>query len=103
MAAKSDPSKEAIRYLADRLYDLLRSPNVPDSNWEPANIVDVVDRAGRGIHRLAESIKPDAAPGRDAGGGQVGSLTEAAMGITSGLFRIAESIESLADAIRERT
>ena len=43
-----------------------------------------------------------AAPGHDENGGTVGCLTEAMMGVTSGLIRIAEAISDLARAIRER-
>jgi hypothetical protein len=53
------------------------------------------------LHRLARSITPEALPGRDAADGHVESLTEAVMGITSGLFEIARSIDGLADAVRE--
>ena len=35
--------------LADALRDVLTSPNVPDSNMEPANIVDALDDLSRGI------------------------------------------------------
>ena len=51
------------------------------------------------LHQIANAITPfDATPGTDETGGVVGSLTEAAMGITSGLFKIAEAIEHLAEA-----
>lgn len=55
------------------------------------------------ISKLANSITyPSAVPGTDACGGSVLSLTEAVMGITGGLVEIANSIDHLADAIRER-
>ena len=48
---------------------------------------------------IARAIKPrDAMPGHDAAGGTVDSLTEAVMGITAGLVRIAEALHRLADA-----
>lgn len=40
--------------------------------------------------------------GHDETGGAVGSLTEAVIGVTAGLCRIADAIESLASAVRER-
>lgn len=56
-----------------------------------------------GLRMLASSITPPEALGtRDASGGHVESLTEAVMGVTAGLVRIAESIEDLAEAVRER-
>ena len=50
---------------------------------------------------VAESITAIAAPGTDAAGGTVTSLTEATMGITAGLCNIASAIEAVADAISE--
>lgn len=56
-----------------------------------------------GLVTLARSITPlTAATGRDATGGTVLSLTEAVMGVTAGLVRIADAIGDLADAVRER-
>lgn len=53
--------------------------------------------------RIANSITPvSAVQGTDANGGSVGSLTEAVMGMTFGLVRIAEAITDLAEAVRER-
>lgn len=52
---QGDPS-EAIRRLAQALDDNLTSPNVPDDNIEPANIVDVVNRLARAIDALADAI-----------------------------------------------
>lgn len=42
-----------------------------------------------------------AAPGRDATGGHVECLTEAVMGVTAGLVKIAEAISDLAEAVRQ--
>lgn len=53
--------------------------------------------------RIANAITPiGAAPSNDATGGSIGSLTEAVMGMTAGMVRIAEAIEYLAEAVRER-
>jgi hypothetical protein len=54
-----------------------------------------------GIKAVANAITPiGAAPGQDAGGGYVGSLTEAVMGVSGGLFAIAGAIDRLAAAIQ---
>lgn len=58
-------------------------------------IADAIFDAGK---RITET----AVPGNDAAGGVVGCLTEAVMGITAGLCRIAESINNLAEAVREQ-
>lgn len=65
--------------------------------------VDVLRELAIGAERIAGAITPlTASPGHDATGGSVLSLTEAAMGVTAGLVRIADAIESLADAVRSR-
>jgi uncharacterized protein YukE len=51
---------------------------------------------------IAYAILPTNAAGQDAAGGTVGSLTEAVMGVTAGLVRIADALESVAEAVRER-
>ena len=52
----------------------------------------------RGLALLAKAITPaNASPGHDEFGNHVSSLTEAVMGIVSGLHKIAEAIEHLAD------
>ena len=52
---------------------------------------------------LARSITAAAAPGTDETGGTITSLTEAVMGITAGLCRIADAIEHLAYAVGSET
>ena len=87
---------------ADALVRTLESPNVCDSNMENANVVDVINYLANATSRIAKAITPPIAGGQDEAGGHVESLTEAVMGITKGLCLIASSIESLAEAIRER-
>ena len=54
--------------------------------------------------RLAQAITPiDTLAGTDAAGGEVGSLTEAVMGVTAGLVMIAHAIDALAEAVRDRS
>lgn len=55
------------------------------------------------IEKLAKAITPlNCSPGTDAAGGGVESLTEAVMGVTGGLVKIAEAIEELARAVESR-
>lgn len=83
--------------------DVFVSPNVSDSNMEPANLVDVVANLAYQTGRIANAVRPPGvAAGNDDCGGHVDSLTEAVMGITTGLCEIASSIRQLADAVRER-
>ncbi len=56
----------------------------------------------RAVVAVANSITAPALPGIDAAGGEVTSLTESVMGITAGLFRVADAIDGLADAVRNR-
>lgn len=54
------------------------------------------------IRTLANALTPTGAvAGHDASGGYVRSVTEAVMGITSGLYAIASSIERLGDAVQD--
>jgi len=63
----------------------------------------LIERTSSGLKAIADAITPFVgAPGKDASGTYVASLTEALMGITSGLVMIAESIGDLAEAVRER-
>lgn len=58
-------------------------------------------------HELSDEVRqvawaiagPTTHPGQDASGGHVGCLTEAVMGVTAGLVRIANAIELLAIAV----
>ena len=87
---------EAIGYSLERCFI---SPNVADSNFEAANLVDVIQRLSEQTCKIARAITPqDAIAGEDAAGGRVGSLTEAIMGVTAGLVRIADAIVYHADA-----
>jgi len=89
---------------ADALDRCLVSPNVCDSNGEHANVVDVLDRLASHVVSVARAITPsEAVAGQDATGGHVASLTEAVMGLTAGMVQIASAIESLADAVRQKS
>ena len=79
------------------------SPNVADSNLEPANVVDVIDRAARNLSRIAHAITPtDAQAMQTPDGHRVGSLTEAVIYAADSLTKIAKAIGDLASAVREQ-
>jgi len=56
--------------------------------FEPDDAAELI----RALNKLGYAITPDAFPGHDEAGGTVASLTEAVMGITAGLFAVAEAI-----------
>lgn len=60
---------------------------------------DVVQEVAEAAIEIARAITPCAAPSHDETGGYVMSLTEAVMGVTAGLCRIADAIEALAAAV----
>lgn len=86
---------------AQAITHTLESPNVADSNLEPANVVDVINHLSYSTRRIADAITPNITGGKDETGGHVESLTEAVMGMTRGLCQIASSIELLAEVIRD--
>lgn len=91
---------ENVLEIAKAINGNFSSPNVADSNFEKANVVDVLDHIGTGVCRLAHAIYPkETMPGHDETGGTVMSLTEAVMGVTGGLCRIANAISELAQAV----
>ena len=53
--------------------------------------------------RIAEAITPPDEVAEDETGGNVGSLTEAVMGVTAGLCQIANAIERLAEAVEAKS
>jgi len=87
---------------ADAIMNTLISENVSDQTYNAANIVDVLHTLASANQRIATAITAQAAPGHDDTGGCITSLTEAVMGVTSAGCRIAEAINNLADAVRER-
>jgi len=59
------------------------------------------DAIHEGMRKIAHAIKPlDCVGGEDSAGMYVDSLTQAVMGTTSGLCRIADAINNLADAVK---
>ncbi len=60
-----------------------------------------VEAALRSLYRIGAAITPNVDGKHDESGGFVTSLTEAAMGTTTALMRIADALNNVADAIRE--
>lgn len=80
--------------VADALREVLVSPNVGDSNGEPANLVDVLDEISRGLwHGLSWRTDPATKPNAIEGHGE--AIKEAA-------GMIACAISDLAQAIRDK-
>lgn len=66
-------------------------------------MIDDNEALRRAMAQVADAITPQGAVGgSDATGGHVRSLTEAVMGMTAGLVQIAEAIDNLAEAVRDR-
>lgn len=62
------------------------------------NLCDEIGHVATALHAVGRAITPAGAGGsNDAAGAYVASLTEALMGITAGLVKIAEAIEYHAD------
>jgi hypothetical protein len=84
------PAKDVI---AQAIVESLISPNVSDSNLEAANLVDVGDEISRALWKLART--------EDAQG-QPGTLMAHGEAIKEAAHTIAEALDNLANAIRER-
>jgi hypothetical protein len=65
-----------------------------------ADQLDPMEELVFAVRRLGNAVTANVVGGQDATGGHVECLTEAMMGVTAGLCRIAEAIEGLADALR---
>ena len=86
--------------LREVLHTVFVSSREEPRDGEAANLVDALFAIARAIEKVADGICPhDAAEGKDATGGVVGSLTEATMGITAGLVRTSESISRLVEVV----
>lgn len=51
--------------LANTIRRVLESPNEPDRNMEPANIVDGLFALARAVHTLAKAIESQTSEGAD--------------------------------------
>jgi len=71
-----------------------------DSDTYSGSLAEATFAAGR---KVANSITPTGVGnGTDATGGTVGSLTEAVMGLTAAMVKIADAIDRVAGAIEDR-
>lgn len=68
-----------------------------DENETNEALFDIADS----LKSVRKAITPCVAGNHDATGAYVESLTEAVMGMTAGLIKIAEAISELAEAVRE--
>ena len=67
-------------------------------------MVEAIIGLAYNTRKIATAITPrDALPGYDATGGTITSLTEAVMGMTGGLVQIANAIQSLVEAVNQKT
>lgn len=63
---------------------------------------EVIEQLANQVRNVANAISPlDASMGHDETGGTVASLTEAVMGVTAGLCKIAEAIGWVAEQFEE--
>lgn len=62
---------------------------------------DLIADAVYRLQRVGDSITRNLVGSADATGVHVECLTESVMGVTSGLCRIADAIDGLAEAVRE--
>ena len=81
--------------LAKLLRDALVSPNVSDSNMEPANIVDVIDSLGRRVVQAAKLL------GNNGANTSMGALEAHGKAVLDGCADIASAIRELADRGRQ--
>jgi hypothetical protein len=84
--------------VADAIRDTLCSPNVSDSNFEPANVVDALESIARALRQLG-FYGPGDNPGAIEGHSMM--LRDGAARISESLGGIASAITDLAEAIRE--
>lgn len=88
----------AIGIVSDRLHTTESVTDCP----EYPNIFDATNKVADKIGRLADAITPNVCGATDAAGGHIESLTEAVIGVTAGLVKIADAIESLAYVLADK-
>lgn len=92
------PSKTARDQLASAIRETLISPNIPDSNLEPANVVDVIANGANGLFSIAESLQR---LGNADASTPMGGLEALGASIKNAGTKLAGSLDNIADAIRE--
>ena len=86
--------------IAAAITDCLIGSDLAFDIEEGANIVDILSRVAIAGKAIANAITPLTAMGTtDEAGGHVESLTEAAMSISSALFRIGRGCEEIAQSL----
>jgi hypothetical protein len=78
-----DNIRQAIR-------DCFISPNVLDSNWEPANLVDAMDKCAGNIRMIAESLSNSQS--KDEGPTLAEAIVQLADACDSGLHAVARAL-----------
>ncbi len=78
---------------ADALLQIGISPNVPDANMEPANLVDAIAQIGNALRYSAKWL------GNGDAGTPMGALEAHGVAITEGADRIASALDGIAEAI----
>lgn len=91
----------SIAIVGENIAAAIVSPDVDRDDYEAIDLVGAVDGMAKSMKRIADAITPNICGGKDETGGHVESLTEAVMGVTAGLCKIAEAISELASAVRE--
>ena len=91
-------SKPARDQLADAVRETLISPNVADSNLEPANVVDVIANGANGLFSIAEALQR---LGNADASTPMGGLEALGASIKNAGAKLAGSLDNIADAIRE--
>jgi hypothetical protein len=81
---------EALTVVAQIIHDSFNSPNVSDSNFEAANIVDTIDNVARALWCIGRKTEDD-----------MGTLHLHGHMVREGLQSVADSINNLAQAVRE--
>jgi hypothetical protein len=71
------------------------SPNVADSNLEPANVVDVIDKLAVYVKAALTSPRPP------YGDGQASNVVDVLGGVADGLREIAYALHEIAEAVRQ--
>ncbi len=79
---------------AQAIRETLTSPNEPDRNLEPANVVDALYAIARALRAGAQEIGKEGASG-------MGALEGLGVMVREAGERIAEGLHDLAEAIRE--
>lgn len=88
--------------VANALRDVLISTDVSDSNLEPANLVDVVDRIAYAIKRgLSDLGTGNACTPMGAIEFHASQLKDAGDTISSSLGEVASALQEIAEAIRD--